>query len=98
VLSAVSERVSPNDWRAGVGLNCRIFFVHTTVYALVVLGLGWVIPYSLPQLANLDVVTLAVRMLRGLYISAVMAVILAVPMYLRSLAVPKNRRDQRDRR
>lgn len=89
VLSAVSERVTPNDWRAGVALSCRIFFAHTTVYALMVLGLGWVIPYSLPRLANLDVATLAVRMLPGLYISAVMAIVLSGPLYLRWLAAPE---------
>lgn len=92
VLSAVSERVLPNDWRMGIALNCRIFFVSTTVYALTVLGLGWVIPSSLPRLAELDVVTLALQMLPGLYISAVMAIVLSGPLYLRWLAVPEERR------
>lgn len=91
VLSAISERVLPNDWRGGMALNCRIFFVYTTVYALTVLGLGWVIPSSLPRLAELDVVTLALRMLPGLYISAVMAIVLSGPLYLRWLAVPEER-------
>lgn len=92
VLSAVSERVTPNDWRTGVRLNCRIFFVSTTVYAALALGLGWMIPYSLPRLANLDVATLAIQMLPGLYLSAVMAIVLSGPIYLRWLAVPEERR------
>lgn len=95
VLSAVSERVAPNDWRKGIWLNCRIFFIYTTVYAALVLGLGWVIPYSLPRLADLNVAALALQMLPGLYLSAVMAIVLSGPLYLRWLAVPEDRRDRR---
>lgn len=91
LVSAISERVAPGDWRAGLRLSSRIFFSQATLYTGALLGLMALVriaetSVNMPQLPGL-----LLQMAPGLYLASVMAVLLSAPLYLRWIPVPGER-------
>lgn len=87
VLSAISERVPANAWRAGLRLSCRVFLAQTTLYGLAVLL------FALTPVAAVSVSMgqLALAMLPGLYLCSVIAIVGSWPLYLAWLPVRHDR-------
>jgi hypothetical protein len=91
VVLAAGERVPPGNLRAGFNLSCRVFFSLTTVYAMTTLAVQGLLLTIVPNAAALNLPTLALRMLPGLYLSSVLAIVLSVPLFLRWVPAPMDR-------